>query len=48
MPEYETKDDVFEAFMREELSYIDAIEVLQDRFAMSGREAEALVEAWES
>lgn len=46
--EYQTKEQVFDAFMREELSYIDAIEVLVEQFDMYPREAEALVEAWES
>jgi len=46
--EYDTKEQVFEDYMREELSRIDAIEVLQDQFSMSSHEAEALVEAWDS
>lgn len=46
--EYETKEQVFEDFMKEELSYIDAIEVLVEQFNMYPKEAEALVEAWEA
>lgn len=48
MDQYETKERVFEAYMREELNRLDAIEVLQDQFNMSSHEAEALVEAWDS
>lgn len=45
--EYETKEKLFEDFMRHEISYIDAIEVLVKQFNMAPKEAEALVEAWE-
>lgn len=48
MDQYDTKEQVFEDYMREELSLMDAIEVLQDQFGMSSREAEALVEAWDN
>ena len=48
MDNYDTKEQVFEAFVREELNRMDAIEVLQDQFSMSSHEAEALVEAWEN
>jgi hypothetical protein len=48
MEEYETIEKVFDAFVREELSRMDAIEVLQDQFNMSSHEAEARVESWES
>jgi hypothetical protein len=48
MEQYANKEAVFEAFMREELAYIDAIEVLTEQFNMYPREAEALVESWES
>lgn len=48
MEQYATKEAAFEAFMREELDRMDAIEKLQDQFNMSAHEAEALVEAWES
>lgn len=48
MGEYDTKEQVFEDYMREELSRMDAIEVLQDQFGMSSHEAEALVEAWDN
>lgn len=48
MDEFDTKEQVFEAFKREELSRMDAIETLQEQFNMSSYEAEALVEAWEN
>lgn len=48
MEEYENLEAAFEAFMREELNRMDAIEVLQEQFNMSTHDAEALVEAWES
>jgi len=48
MFQYETKEAVFDAFMIEELTRMDAIEVLQEQFNMSSFEAEALVEAWEN
>lgn len=48
MEEYSTKEKVFEAYMREELTSIDAIMVLQDQFSMSSYEAELLVEVWDS
>lgn len=48
MDQYETKEVVFEAYMREELNSLDAIEVLQDQFNMSSHEAKALVEAWDN
>lgn len=46
--EYKTKEQLFEDFMKDEISYIDAIEVLQTQFGMDSKEAEALVEAWEN
>ena len=46
--EYLTIEQVFDAFKKEELSYIDAIEVLQYQFNMYPKEAEALVESWEA
>ena len=46
--EYDTKEQVFDAFMRDELSYLDAVEVLIEQFNMFRFEAEALVEAWEA
>lgn len=45
---YKDKEAVFNAFIREELNRMDAIEVLQEQFNMSSHEAEALVEAWEN
>lgn len=46
--QYKDKEALFEDFMKKEISYIDAIQVLMDQFGMSGKEAEALVEAWEA
>lgn len=48
MGNYETIEQVFESYMREELNRMDAIEVLQDQFNMSSRDAEARVESWDS
>jgi hypothetical protein len=45
---YLTKEQLFEDYMKEEISRIDAIEVLQYQFNMSSHEAEALVEAWDA
>lgn len=40
-------DQIKIAFQQCELDYLDAIEALQKECAMSGREAEALVELWD-
>lgn len=34
-------------YINDEWSYIDAIQMLQDKFNKTSKEAEALVESWE-
>lgn len=48
MEQYATIEAVFEAYMREELNRMDAIEVLQEQFNLSSHDAENRVEAWNS
>lgn len=46
--EYQTKEQLFEAYMRHKINSINAIEILEKQFEMPRHEAEALVEAWSS
>lgn len=45
---YKSKEQLFEDFKKKEIEHIDAIQVLMDQFQMTGKEAESLVEDWES
>lgn len=46
--DYKTKEELFDDFKKEEVDYITAIEILTNQFNMIPKEAEALVDAWES
>lgn len=48
MSGYDTKEEVFDAYMLGEIASIDAIQILEDEFNMTSLEAEALVDAWNS
>lgn len=41
-------DRIRQKFLGGEIKYLDAIEVLQDHFGLSPREAEKVVEEWET
>jgi len=48
MEQYKNIEAVFSDFMKKEVEYIDAIQILMDQFHFTGKEAEDLVESWEA
>lgn len=46
MDTYETINDLKKDYDSQEITRMDAIDVLQDQFGYSSREAEALVDGW--
>ncbi|MFI4963344.1 MAG: hypothetical protein ACHP6H_05760 [Legionellales bacterium] len=42
-----TIEELERQYINEEWSYIDAIEILQNRFCKTAKEAEELVSSWE-